>query len=106
MGFMKLAARGISIIVASGDQAVWGRSGYGPTFHPDFPASSPYVTAVGGTDFLVRSEVGEEQAWSNGGGGFSNFFGRPRWQDSAVNSYLKSAAGGAGLPDAKFFNKS
>merc|ERR1712187_1105684 len=40
------------------------------------------------------------------GGGFSNFFRRPSWQDTAVNSYLNSAAGGAGLHEAKRFNKS
>jgi len=31
---------------------VWGRSGIGAEFHPDFPASSPYITSVGGTDFV------------------------------------------------------
>lgn len=103
--FMKLAARGISIIVASGDQGVWGRSGYGSKFHPDFPSSSPYVTAVGGTDFLKRGQVGEEMAWSSSGGGFSTFFSRPSWQSAAVNSYLSSSAGGAGLPDVKKFNR-
>ena len=46
--FMQLAVRGLSVMFASGDQGVWGRSGRGVDgrFHPDFPASSPYVTAV------------------------------------------------------------
>merc|ERR1719258_195460 len=47
----KLAAKGISVLFASGDQGVCGRSGCSQTYPPDFPASSPYVTAVGGTDF-------------------------------------------------------
>ena len=32
-----IGARGISILFASGDQGVWGRSGRGSKFHPDFP---------------------------------------------------------------------
>jgi len=62
--FMKAAARGLSIFVASGDQGVYGREGPGNNvFHPDFPASSPWVTSVGGTDFVTPSVTGEEQAW-------------------------------------------
>lgn len=30
------------------------------TFNPDFPAGSPYITSVGGTDFQEESVVGEE----------------------------------------------
>jgi tripeptidyl-peptidase-1 len=49
--FMKLGLRGVSVVVPSGDSGVWGRTGVlnGETFHPDYPASSPYVTTVGGT---------------------------------------------------------
>jgi tripeptidyl-peptidase-1 len=62
--FMKAGARGISIFIASGDQGVYGREGPGNSvFHPDFPASSPWVTSVGGTDFVTPSVVGEEMAW-------------------------------------------
>jgi len=44
--FMKVAARGVSILFAAGDQGVWGREGTsGSIFHPDFPAGSPYITA-------------------------------------------------------------
>lgn len=62
--FAKAGTRGISILFASGDQGVCGRSGCGLIthhFHPDFPAACPYVTAVGGTDFLERSTIGDEQ---------------------------------------------
>ena len=59
-------ARGLSILFASGDQGVWGREGQaGDTFHPDFPAASPYVTAVGGTDFATQSVVGDETTWES-----------------------------------------
>merc|ERR1712226_1366921 len=86
--FMKAGARGISILFASGDQGVCGRSGCGlfmhARFHPDFPAASPYITAVGGTDFVTPGVIGDEKAWSSGGGGFSDTFAIPEWQSSAV----------------------
>merc|ERR1711935_602349 len=84
--FMKAGARGISILFASGDQGVCGRSGCGlfmhARFHPDFPAGSPYITAVGGTDFAGTS-IGNETAWSGSGGGFSDTFAVPYWQKTA-----------------------
>merc|ERR1712025_417454 len=93
--FMKAGVRGISILFASGDQGVCGRSGCGffvhSRFHPDFPAASPYVTAVGGTDF-AGTNIGEETAWRSGGGGFSNTFGQPDYQKDAVAKYLADTA--------------
>jgi len=44
-------------------------------FAPVWPASSPYVTAVGGT-YL---ENGVENGWSGSGGGFSAMTKRPTW---------------------------
>lgn len=98
--FMVAGSLGLSILFASGDQGVWGRSGTGKTYHPDFPASSPYVTAVGGTDFATKSTIGDETAWSCGGGGFSNTFAQPSWQASAVKGYLSSS----GLPSSSLYN--
>ena len=43
-----------------------------------------------------------ETAWSQGGGGFSNAFPRPSYQEEAVSSFLKDNAGS--LPLAKMFN--
>jgi len=103
--FMKAGALGITIMFASGDQGVWGRSGTGTgQFNPDFPAGSPYITAVGGTDFQVKSTVGAEMAWSCGGGGFSNEFGIPSWQSSNVANYLTTANAAGVLPKASLFN--
>jgi len=104
--FAKLAARGISVMVASGDQGVCGRSGCARRFHPDFPASSPYVTAVGGTDFVTAGVIGEEQAWYASGGGFSDEFETPAWQRQAVEGYLAAAAKGGTLPEDAAFNRS
>jgi len=103
---MKLGARGVTVVFASGDQGTCGRSGCSgssPKFNPDFPASSPYVTAVGGTDFATAGAIGDEKAWTGGGGGFSNTFPVPSWQKTAVQNYLKTAKG---LPAASQFNAS
>jgi len=99
--FQKLAVRGISILFASGDQGVWGRSGdRSNVYHPDFPASSPYITAVGGTDFKVASVIGEETAWKDSGGGFSNTFPIPSYQADAVAKYKNSTD----LPNQRSWN--
>jgi tripeptidyl-peptidase-1 len=80
---------------------VWGRSGTtGGIFHPDFPAASPYVTAVGGTDFATKSVIGEETSWADSGGGFSNTFDIPDYQADAVATYKTTAT----LPDSSLYN--
>jgi len=106
--FMKAGTRGLSVLFASGDQGVCGRQGcglpivHGP-FHPDFPGDSPYITTVGGTDFL-GSEIGEETAWQDSGGGFSNYFGIPEYQKSFVAAY--KASPDADLPPQRLWNNS
>jgi len=100
--FQKLGVRGISILFASGDQGVLGREGGGARFHPDFPAGSPYVTAVGGTDFLVSGQIGDEKAWTDGGGGFSDTFPIPSYQKEVVESYIKNTKG---LPSQTYWNQ-
>ena len=63
---------GIAITVSTGD------NGYGV----QFPASSPHVTAVGGTS-LKRSSTPRgwtETAWSGAGSGCSTVYGKPAWQ--------------------------
>merc|ERR1712176_785482 len=89
--FMKLGAQGVSILFASGDQGTYGRTGPGlfgmGKFNPDFPASSPYITAVGGTDFAISGHIGAEKTWSDGGGGFSDHFKIPSYQADAGASF-------------------
>lgn len=104
--FLAAALKGLSILFASGDQGVWGRTGVGKTYHPDFPAASPYVTAVGGTDFSIKSSIGDETTWSCGGGGFSDTFATPSWQQSQVSGYLAAANKAGVLPSSSLFNSS
>jgi tripeptidyl-peptidase-1 len=98
--FMAAGTRGITILFASGDQGVWGRSGHNGHFNPDFPAGSPYVTAIGGSDF-TSPNLGPETCCQDSGGGFSVTFARPSYQDAAVTGYLKS---GVQLPTASNYN--
>ena len=55
-------------------------------FTPQFPASCPYITTVGGTQ-----GYDPEVAWVGSGGGFSNYFRRAWYQDRAARTYLDRA---------------
>ncbi len=103
--FMKLGMQGVSVVVASGDSGVAGREGDptpsnclgadGDVFAPDFPASCPYMTAVGSTYLplgkLSTSHGEEATNRFASGGGFSNIYKRPDWQDKAVEQYFATA---------------
>ncbi|CAE6421473.1 unnamed protein product [Rhizoctonia solani] len=107
--FAQLGARGVSVIFSSGDGGVGSgkcltNDGTNRTrFQPIFPASCPYVTAVGGT-YQISPEVGV----SFSQGGFSDYFPRPSYQTSAVSTFLGSLGNtylglynttGRGFPD-------
>lgn len=96
--FQKLGLQGISIFASSGDDGT-GKQGFlCKKFDPTWPASSPYLTAVGAT-YL---QSGTENGWSYSGGGFSQNFPLPKYQDVRVAAYLNSST----LPPAKLFNSS
>jgi subtilase family serine protease len=67
---------GVAITVSTGD------SGYGV----QFPASSPHVTAVGGTSLTQASNARgwAESAWSGGGSGCSTVYAKPTWQKDTL----------------------
>ena len=92
--FMKFGVSGRTVLFASGDSGV-DCKGLTRKFQPSWPSSSPYVTAVGGTESPT-------EVWSDGGGGFSDFFSRPAYQDAAVQAYLNSGK----APPTKYFNTS
>ena len=62
-----------------------------------------YITAVGGTDFVTAGVIGDEKAWSYGGGGQSDTFDIPSYQASFVSEYLSNPD--ADLPNAKLWNQ-
>jgi kumamolisin len=84
--FQAAAALGITVCVASGDNgASDGVSGGGDNV--DFPASSPFALACGGTSLRAQTtRIASETVWNDGtsggasGGGISDFFNAPTWQ--------------------------
>ncbi|HET6386905.1 MAG TPA: protease pro-enzyme activation domain-containing protein, partial [Armatimonadota bacterium] len=86
--FAEMAAQGQSLFVSAGDTGAYDD---GSTLSVDDPASQPYVVGVGGTKLSVKS--GEiyagESAWnegsgSAGGGGISDVWGIPSWQQGVI----------------------
>ena len=92
--FSKAAARGISLLAAAGDAGAGCTTG---GYVPTFPASSPWITAVGGLQGAVPESV-----WGPGGGGFSNYFARPQYQAAAATAYFAQS----GLPAQRMWNRS
>ncbi|KAJ7268406.1 family S53 protease [Mycena rebaudengoi] len=88
--YAQLAARGVSLIVQTDIFGAGGIPALPPCkpFDPPFPATCPFVTAVGGTEFDVNQNELEETPSKSSGGGFSSHFARPRYQDTAVSAYL------------------
>jgi kumamolisin len=104
------AALGVTVCVAAGDD---GSSGAVPDGHAhvDFPASSPYVLAVGGTTITAKAGRQPDIAWKEGdglradnggstGGGVSAVFPVPAWQQNfAVRPINPGARPGRCIPD-------
>ncbi|HVU57581.1 MAG TPA: S53 family peptidase [Puia sp.] len=104
------ALLGITVCVAAGDDGSDDQVGDGHA-HVDFPSSSPYVLAVGGTT-LRKSKSGKltEVAWKDGdglrqdnggstGGGVSVHFPRPDWQTVSIQSVNPGSIDGRVIPD-------
>ncbi len=99
--FQEAAASGISMLAASGDDGsadcVDSDSEDAeplPELAVNFPASSPWVTAVGGTNLILDSAnvIQSASVWNDdaaspgsaGGGGISSVFKKPSYQDAVV----------------------
>eukprot|EP01042_Synura_sphagnicola_P002843 gene2843-biopygen3066 len=114
---MKLGAMGVTVLVSSGDDGAPGDKARGnPTacaYDPSFPASSPYVTAVGATrgaenggpEVVCDANLG---GVITSGGGFSLITPAFSQQQRAINGYFKQVSTqpvsgysttGRGLPD-------
>jgi kumamolisin len=103
-----LANAGITVCVSSGDDGSDDQTGSDQA-QLDFPASSPWVLAVGGT--ALHKDTGQEVAWRDGdglradgggstGGGVSGFNPRPSWQKGLdINTVNPGALNGRIVPD-------
>jgi len=113
-----LGAQGITVVVSSGDDGV---ANFGARsdktqcgFHPSYPATSPYVVAVGATqgpesgkpETACQSDTG---GIITTGGGFSTVFAQPSYQSTEVAKFQSNstacppktmfASNGRGYPD-------
>ncbi|KAI0787597.1 subtilisin-like protein [Fomes fomentarius] len=104
----KLSLTGMTFVTASGDNGVYSpfkpdiicdavrnetSDGQLAPFIPSFPSSCPYVTSVGATQVAPGKSVHDHEIATSvfpSGGGFSNTFARPSYQNRAVSSYLKN----------------
>jgi kumamolisin len=106
--FQAAAALGLTVCIASGDNGSSDGVSDGAD-HVDFPASSPFALACGGTSLIAaRNSIARETVWNDGakggasGGGVSSFFATPAWQSnlSALTSEGKSVPlSMRGVPD-------
>ena len=115
----KLSLMGVSLVIASGDDGAPGgvSSSVMCSYMPDFPSTSPYVTAVGATQGPEDNSAeivcqGNEGGVVTSGGGFSAVFPQPSWQKDAVSAYFAQAspfkgfsASGRGYPDVSLLGK-
>ncbi|KAH7907732.1 peptidase S8/S53 domain-containing protein [Hygrophoropsis aurantiaca] len=110
--YAKLGLMGVTVLFGSGDSGVAGVDGTclsgdgrfagSVVFNPTFPSTCGYVTSVGGTQVVAGKTVYDPESAldvvnNNGaavysGGGFSNYFALPTYQQDAVSSYLKTNA--------------
>ncbi len=104
-----VAARGASVLVASGDCGVSDsclNQDCNAPLPVDFPASATYAVAVGGTQITDKGEIvcsADTFALITSGGGFSKHFPAPAFQAPFIADYLSS---GVEMPPATYFNSS
>jgi kumamolisin len=100
------AAMGVTVCVASGDNgsADMGQDWDGKP-HADFPASSPFALACGGTNLKAPNGHINEVVWNGGprggagGGGVSVMFAQPKYQAHAHVPKSPVHRSGRGVPD-------
>ena len=103
--FQSAAAMGISVFVAAGDNGSSDGVDDGQN-HVDFPASDPFVVGCGGTTLQASNDQYiSEAVWNDGaeggatGGGVSDVFPLPTWQNGFNVPAPTAQGGGRGVPD-------
>ncbi|KAI0344586.1 family S53 protease [Trametopsis cervina] len=95
--YQQLGVRGTSMLFSSGDGGVSGiQTSECTDFLPSFPSGCPFMTSVGAT-----TGIPETSAFFSSGG-FSNVFDLPKYQQTAVSTYLNQF----GSTNAGRFNSS
>ncbi|KAK2006244.1 hypothetical protein LZ32DRAFT_544410 [Colletotrichum eremochloae] len=113
--YLKLGLQGVTVLTGSGDRGPADQLGYciDPNtgnytaeeghFASVFPASCPWITTVGGTQFVPHNltwaegakfpaETALDDNITTSGGGFSRLFSAPWYQAGMTHEYLTGAA--------------
>jgi kumamolisin len=106
--FQDAGTMGKTVFAAAGDSGSSDGQSDGAN-HVDFPAASPYVVGCGGTtleanvatDTITSEVVWNETANNEGatGGGVSDYFPKPSYQNSVNVPSPAQPGGGRGVPD-------
>ena len=95
---------GITFFSSSGDNGATDyrdlhASVLSPTATTSFAPDDPWVTATGGTSLIRQGNSTSEVAWNQSGGGFSQFFSEPSYQQTLPASDQSLLKGRRGVPD-------
>jgi subtilase family serine protease len=111
--YARAALEKVTVLAAAGDDGSSNPETDGVTYYPfptvGFPASSPLVTAVGGTTLYADTSGNYqyETVWNNpgccaGGGGISEIFQEPFYQRSLPKDVQRQLGGKRGVPDVSY----
>lgn len=112
--WMKLALQGVTTVVSSGDYGVTGFNDTCPTnaagqevFIPLYISSCPYVLSVGSTELDRYNSSAPPREYERlyeisttrfqSGGGFSNIFPTPEYQQATVDDYFDKVGSSLGF---------
>ena len=111
--YLQAALQHVTVFASAGDSGAANVELDGVTFYPFptviFPASSPLVTAVGGTSLYAGTSGNyqSETVWNNaigaGGGGISQVFTEPNYETAYLPSSVQQQLNQhRGLPDVSY----
>lgn len=112
--YARAALEQVTVFASAGDSGSSNVETDGVTFYPfptvGFPASSPLVTAIGGTDLYADTSgnyqyetVWNDYGYAAGGGGISQIFQEPLYQQFSLPQSVQAQLGGKrGLPDLSY----
>jgi subtilase family serine protease len=112
--YARAVAENVTLLAGAGDTGSSNVETDGVTYYPfptvGFPASSPFVTAVGGTTLTATAsgKYVSETVWNNlgyaaGGGGISQIFQEPEYQETSLPGKVQAELRHMrGLPDVSY----
>ena len=110
--FQQASTQGITVVAASGDQGAADCDVPATSTAPplttaskglavDFPASSPYVTSAGGTEFNENGQTYWSTSNNSTAGSALSYIPEMAWNDTAADKSLSASGGGKSRQFAK-----